>query len=316
MTQPSRRTIITIAGATGVVGRHLVRAAHERGYQVRILTRGASGEALAGTAPFIWSPTDGAVQASTVQALEGADVVVNLAGASLAGRLTKARKQRILQSRLDATHALVQAHRQCHNPPAVWVQASAIGYYGDCGEQSVTEQHPAASNWFLADVCQQWERAAMHVLDDPRMKVRLIIGRIGLVLAKDAPAWRLMLLPIKLGVGGALSDGKQWYAWIDADDLANGLLFLANKADATGVYNLTAPEPVRQGDLARKVARRLRRPSVLPAPAFVLRAALGEAADALLLASCKALPTNLLSENFSYTYDTVEAELTHLLDRN
>lgn len=314
MADQSHRKIITIAGATGVVGRHLVAAAQQHGYQIRILTRSTGNSDLADARPFIWDPASGRVQDSTIQALDGSDIIVNLAGASLAeGRLTESRKQRILQSRLDATNALIAAHRQCQNPPSVWVQASAIGYYGDCGDESVTEQHPAAANWFLADVCQQWERAAARVLDTSQRPFRLIIARIGLVLADDAPAWRAMLLPIKLGVGGALGDGKQWYAWIDAGDLADALLYLATKPDASGVYNLTAPEPVRQADLARKAAQRLRRPSLLPAPAFMLRAVLGEAADALLLASCKALPNNLLAENFPYKYATVDEELTHLL---
>lgn len=268
----------------------------------------------AGIETYQWQPSSDGEAPAVRQALEGASLLVNLAGASLgSGRLTPKRKRWILESRLDATSTLVRAFAQCDNPPPVWIQASAIGYYGTRGDEILTEQSAKGTPWFLADVCQQWEDAANIVKAQHGPLVRLIIARIGLVLAKDAPAWRAMLLPIKLGVGGPLGSGDQWYAWIDADDLARGFLFLAAQPDNEGVYNFTAPDPVRQSELARRAAGVVRRPSLLRTPRFVLRALLGEAADSLLLASAKAVPARLLNAGFTFERRTIEQEIDHLL---
>ena len=157
-------------------------------------------------------------------------------------------------------------------------------------------------------MCKAWESAARDANG-----ARLVISRTGLVLAKDAPAWQKMLLPIKLFVGGRFGDGEQWYPWIDADDLANAMLFLIENNESRGAYNLTAPEPVRQIDLVERAARRLGRPAIFPTPAPLLRLAIGEVADALLLPSAKAVPIKLQEDGFTFQHAHIESELDKLL---
>lgn len=306
---------LVIAGATGVVGRHLAARAQAEGRAVRVLSRG--GRSLPGAEVRRWDPAAGArgdevAVNELAAALDGAAAVVNLAGASIAeGRLGRAHRERVLGSRVEATRALVRARARCGAPPPVWLQASATGLYGDTGETDVTEASPAG-RMFLSEVCLRWEEAAREVLAQPTPP-RLVVLRLGIVFAKDAPAWEKMLLPIKLGAGGPLGSGRQWWAWIDADDLARAALFLLAREDASGAFNLTSPEPVRQRDLVAQAALLLHRPALLPAPAFALRLALGAVADELLLPSCRALPARLGELGFAFERGRVGQELVHLL---
>ena len=242
--------------------------------------------------------------------LSGAHAVINLAGASISkNRLSDEQKRKVLQSRVDSTKALVAAFERATEPPPIWFQASAVGYYGDRGDAVLTEESGPQESFFLSRVTQAWEDAAKAV----EAETRLVTGRFGLVLAKDAPAWQQFLLPIKLFVGGPLGDGRQWYAWIDVDDLARGILFLIENSEAQGVYNFTAPNPVRQTDFTRRAAAKLGRPAFVPAPAFALELLLGDLATALLLPSARALPTRLEAAGFTFERPTLEAELTKLL---
>ncbi len=310
--QQARPTLV-IAGASGVVGTHLVRQALGR-YDVRILTRRSNVQTPAGVTAVTWNPTaakeeDEAALLRVGEALSGAAALVNLAGASIAdGRLDEDHKRRVLESRVDSTATLLAAHKRSPAPPGVWLQGSATGYYGDAGEVELTEDAPPAEGFFLADVCKAWEAAA-----EDANGARLVIGRIGLVLAKDAPAWQKMLLPVKLFVGGRFGDGEQWYPWVDADDLARAMLFLVENDESEGAYNLTAPEPVRQIDLIERAARRLGRPAIFPTPAPLLRLALGEVADALLLPSAKVMPARLQAEGFVFQHAHIASELDKLL---
>ena len=307
----SQKPILVIAGASGVIGTHLIRAAGDR-YRIRTLTR-SSATKHEGATPMVWRPEaakegDRRALEALAEGLDGASALVNLAGASVAdGRLGEAHKRRVLESRVDSTRTLLHAHRLCPNPPPVWFQASATGYYGDAGEAALDENAPKDTGFFLAEVCDAWERAAGDANG-----ARLVIGRIGVVLAQDAPGWQKMLAPIRLGVGGPFGSGRQWWPWIDADDLVGAMLFLTRREESQGVYNLSAPEPVRQGDLARRAARRLHRPTV-SAPAFALRLATGGVADTVLLPSARALPTRLLNEGFTFERPDIESELDKLL---
>ena len=311
MEERARPTLV-IAGASGVVGQHLIRHALER-YDIRILTRRSNVKSPAGVMSVVWNPTaakegDETALERVGEALSGVAALINLAGASIAdGRLGEDHKRRVLESRVDSTATLLEAHKRSSAPPPVWLQGSATGYYGDAGERELTEDAPPAEDFFLADVCQAWESAAGDANG-----ARLIIGRTGLVLAKDAPAWQKMLLPIKLFVGGRFGDGEQWYPWVDADDLARAMLFLI-EGESRGVYNLTAPEPVRQIDLVERTARRLGRPAIFPTPAPLLRLAIGEVADALLLPSAKVVPAKLQEEGFTFQHTQIESELDKLL---
>ncbi|UCH27718.1 MAG: TIGR01777 family oxidoreductase [Trueperaceae bacterium] len=302
-----------LAGGSGFIGRHLIAAALPH-YHVILLTRRIDGGEPTGVRPLTWQPRaarekDEAALEQLAQALDGAHAVINLAGASIAkGRLGEAHQRRVTESRVDSTTTLLEAYRRAERPPKAWFQASAVGYYGDSGDSDLSEESAPGTD-ALARSCLAWEGAAAPLAEH----TRLIIGRIGLVLAKNAPAWRMYLAPIRLGLGGRLGSGRQWYAWIDAGDLTRAILYLLENETCQGVYNLTTPGPVRQLELSRKAATRLHRPALLPAPAFALRLALGGLADAALLGSIKALPLRLEADGFAFEHADIDSELDKLL---
>lgn len=309
-----KRPFIVIAGASGVVGRHLVAEALTR-YDVKVLTRKLDASEPKGSEAIVWNPqaakqNDEAELERLAAVLSGARAVVNLAGASIGeGRFNEAHKALVLSSRLESTETLSQAFLRAESKPNMWFQASAIGFYGDRGDELLTEASAAQEGFFLSDVSVAWEQAAAPIAEH----TRLVIGRLGVVLAKDAPAWQKMLLPIKLFVGGPLGSGQQWYAWIDADDVAKIMCYLIADSSSEGVFNLVSPNPVRQLDLAKAAAKELGRPAFMPVPGFALKIILGEAANYLLLTSAKVLPERLSSQSFAFDYPTIEAEMKHLL---
>lgn len=308
------RPVLVVSGASGLIGTHLIRAAEAR-YDLRLLTRDPdkAAENRPGRTWTVWDPAaassgdEGALGALT-EAVSGAHAVINLAGASVAeGRLDGAHRQRVVESRTRSAKALLLAQRRAAEPAKVWFQASATGFYGDRGDAALTETSPAGHGP-LVDICRVWEAAP-----EDAGGARLVVGRIGIVLARDASGWRKMVLPVKFFVGGPFGSGAQWYSWIDADDLAQAILFLVGQEGAAGVYNLTTPDPVRQGDLVRQTAARLGRPAFVRAPAFALRLALGGLADALILASAKVLPERLQREGFTFERPTFGQALDELL---
>ncbi|MDR9392454.1 MAG: TIGR01777 family oxidoreductase, partial [Trueperaceae bacterium] len=321
---PSARPRMIVAGGTGLVGRRLVAAAKDA-WDVVVLTRTVTGTEPEGARAVAWTPTaardgDEAHLTALAQLLSGADVVVNLAGASIAGgRFDAAHKRRILDSRVDATTTLATAVLRAASPPRTLFQTSASGIHGDRGDEVLDETSPPHPDDVLADVGVAWEEAARPV----EAVTRLVIGRIGIVFAPEAKAWRQMLLPIRAFVGGPLGSGRQWWPWIHAEDLIRAILFLvgppggAAEGDAdlppAGVYALTAPEPARQIDVARAAATRLRRPAFVPAPAFALRLALGGVADHLLLSSTHLRPARLQAEGFAFHYPTIDDAADALL---
>lgn len=308
------RPRIVIAGASGVIGRHLAAAASER-YDVVALTRRVTGPYPSWLTPVTWRPDaaragDEEMLSRLTSALESAVALVNLAGAPIAdGRLGRAHLGRVLESRVDATTTLVTATQRCRLPPAVMVQGSAVGIYGQRGDTVLEEDAEAGEGFVLAPVVEAWEAAAVPVT----ARVRLCVLRTGVVLAEDAPAWQQLLLPLRLGVGGRLGSGKQWLAWIDADDLAAAILYLIEHEECQGTFNGVAPEPARQRDLGRAAARRLRRPFWLPAPAWALRLGLGRLADVAVLQSARAVPSRLLACGFEFRRGTLDAALEFLL---
>lgn len=314
------KPLLVIAGSSGVIGNHLINTALSR-YDIRVLTRSVDPSRRGDVQQVSWNPkaakenNEQALQ-STGNALSGAHAIINLSGSSVAdGRLDKKHQQEVLESRVDSANTLLEAFKRSHNPPAIWFQASAVGYYGDRKEEVLDEGSPPQTGYFLSDISVAWENAAKpfeeFVFDK---EARLVTGRIGVVLAKDAPAWQKMLQPIKAWVGGPLGSGRQWYPWIDADDLARAILFLVENSSCQGAYNLTAPEAARQLELFRKAAKKLNRPGFTPAPAFALRLLLGKnAADALLLNSANVKPKRLLEAGFKFTYPTIDKALEKLL---
>lgn len=308
------RPRIVIAGASGVVGHHLVAAARQR-FDVTVLTRRVTGTEPNGASPASWQPDaarsgDEEALSRLTSTLEGAAALVNLAGSSLAaGRLGPAHLDRLLTSRVDSATTLVTALQRCRRPPEVMVQASATGYYGQRGDDVLDEEAGPDEDFVLAPVASATEAAAAPAA----ARSRLCVLRTGVVLAEDASAWQRLLMPIRLGFGGPLGPGTQWLSWIDADDLARVYLHAIEERSCDGTYNAVAPEPVRQRDLGRAAARRLHRPFWFPAPTWALRLALGRLADGALLQSARVVPSRLSAQGFTFRWGTLESALDKLL---
>jgi uncharacterized protein (TIGR01777 family) len=258
----------------------------------------------------VYAKWDGRTAEGWGRYVAGAGAVVNLAGANIAGgRWTPEYKDKILRSRLAAGEAVVEAFGAASSRPAVLVQASAVGYYGSRGDEELDES-AAAGDGFLAEVCRQWEASTAAVED---MGVRRVVVRSGLVLARDGGAFPRLVKPFRFFAGGPLGGGRQWFSWIHYDDEVAAISFLIEKDGAAGPYNLCAPGPVRNRDLARSVGRVLGRPAWWPTPRFALRLVLGEMADELLLASQRARPEKLLAAGFEFEHPGVEAALPALV---
>lgn len=298
---------ILISGGTGLVGRSLVRELTGAGHHCSVLSRDPDrhDEMAAGVTMHRWD-------ASSVEPLVGwvetADAVVHLSGESIGdGRWTAARKQRILGSRVDSTRAITAAVQQAKTPPTVFVQASAVGYYGPRGDEEVTEES-SPGNDFLAQVCKGWESASAE-LDGTG--VRRAVVRTGIVLTAQGGALPRMAMPFKLFAGGPAGSGRQWMPWIHLADEVAALQFVLETEDARGAFNLTAPNPVRNRQFSTALGKALKRPSLMPAPAFALRLALGEMAD-LILTGQRAIPRHLLDLGFTFRFPDLAAALSDI----
>ena len=299
---------ILVAGATGMVGSALVPALASGGHTVcRLVRRETRTEGgSAGAFDVAWDPVTGELGGAAV----GADAVVNLAGASIAGgRWTAERKRLLRASRVDTTRALVSAMGRMNAKPAVLISASAIGFYGDRGEEILDEASRAGSG-FLAAVAQDWETEALRA---ERFRTRVVITRFGIILARHAGALPKITLPFRFGVGGRISSGKQWMSWITLDDVVGILKFALLDATLGGQINVVAPEPVTNLIFTRELGKALSRPAIFPAPAFALKLAMGEMADELLLASQRVVPGMLLRTGYQFGSPQLAAALTKIL---
>jgi len=285
---------VLISGASGLVGTELIRQLKARGDEpVRLVRRPAvSSDELE------WDPTTLRLDAA---ALETIDAVVNLAGATT-GKLpwTKAYKLELIQSRINSTQTLVNAMNAASKKPKVFVSGSASGFYGDAGERVLTEADRVGAG-FLAELASKWEATATGV----DSSVRLVLIRTTMVLSRSKGALGRLLPLLKLGVGGPLGSGKQYWAWISVVDEAAAILHLIDTPNASGPFNLTAPEPATCKQLVDALGKALHRPTVVPVPAFALRLAFGEGADELLLCSQNMSPKRLLDSGFKFTHPTL-----------
>ncbi|HUE86034.1 MAG TPA: TIGR01777 family oxidoreductase [Vicinamibacterales bacterium] len=293
---------IVIAGGTGFLGRALQGRLRHLGHTVTTLTRRPRTRDQEQ-----WTPDGGT--GPWAAALDGADAVVNLAGEGIAdARWTAARKDALRSSRVLSTRSIVAAIRGAATPP-VLLNASGIGYYGDRGTEIVTEDTAAGTD-FLADLCVEWEREAGQAAPH----TRVVCLRNGLVMHPSGGALQKMLLPFRLGAGGRLGSGAQYLPWIHLDDWLDLIVRLMTTADARGAFNVTAPEPATNAEFTRALGRALRRPAVIPVPAFALRLALGELADTLLTGQ-RAVPARATNMGFPFRFNEIDPALRDLLRR-
>lgn len=296
---------IVLAGGTGFLGRPLARALVADRHDVAVLTRdGARNPPVEGARAVRWLPNG--QRGPWAAELDGADAVVNLAGASIAAKRWSAEQKRlILESRVFATRSLAEAIRSASTPPPVFVSGSAVGYYGPLGDQPAGEDTPAGSD-FLARVCVQWEAEAERAAS---AATRVVCVRTGLALEKDGGALPQMLPPFKFGVGGSIGSGRQYWPWIHRQDWVDLLRWILRMPAVSGPINASAPNPVTNAEFARALGHALHRPAFMPAPAFALRLLLGEMADALLLSGQRAVPTKAARLRFTFAYPNLDDAL-------
>ena len=293
---------ILVTGATGLVGSAVVPFLAGGDHEIARLGRSAPG-----AGDIRWDPDAGALEA---RALEGFDGVVHLAGENIAsGRWNAAKKRRIKESRVRGTRLLAETLAGLERPPRVLVSASAVGFYGDRGDEELTERSPAGSG-FLSDVCREWE-AATEAAEGKG--IRVVHARLGVVLSRDGGALGKMLTPFRLGAGGIVGNGRQYMSWITLDDTAAALGHLLATETASGPVNVVAPVPVTNREFTSTLGRVLRRPTVFPLPGFVARVVFGEMADALLLASTRVQPAGLLDSGYVFRHGSLEEGLRHVL---
>lgn len=292
---------ILVTGASGLIGSALTARLEERGDVVIPVGR------RPGKGGVAWDLEKGCFE---TEPLADIDAIVHLAGEPIEGRGMAAKRRRILESRVGGTELLARLVAQLDDPPAVVVSASAIGYYGDCGDEQLTEESPAGSD-FLADVCVHWEKAAAPMASS---ETRLVLARTGIVCTPVGGALAKMMLPVRLGLGGRLGSGRQWWSWISLEDEVGALIHLLD-TPVEGPVNLVAPNPVRNVEFVRAVAAELRRPAVAWVPALALRAVLGEMAAGLVLSSANVRPTRLETSGYRFSSPELSPALSDLLNR-
>lgn len=288
---------VAIAGATGLIGRALDDSLRASGARVLRVTRSPTG-----ADDVAWEPNAGRIDAAR---LEGVDAVVNFAGENVGARWTEERKRRIRDSRVNGTALIARTIAALARPPRVLVNGSAIGIYGDRGDE-VLDETSAPGDDFLARVAVDWEGAA-----EPARAagIRVAFARSGLVLAAHGGVLERMLLPFRLGVGGKLGSGRQWMSWITLDDEVRAVRLMLERDDVSGPLDLTTPNPVTAEEFAHTLARVLHRPAFFPVPRFALEALFGEMADGALLASQRAMPRALLALGFEFAHPRLDGAL-------
>lgn len=312
---------ITIAGGTGFIGTALTDLLVQSGHEIIILSRRGSQDyksLLASKQNPISLYWDGKNLGEWASAIELSDVVINLAGENIGGknilevatrRWTPERKEMLRQSRIASGKALMQAIQNSSSKPKIFIQASAVGYYGSHPDRDMDED-AASGNDFLAQLCVEWEHSTAEL---EQMGVRRVITRIaGVVMSLKGGSFPFILLPYRFFLGGPLGTGKQWISWIHLHDLVRAIAFLIEQPSANGPFNLCAPQTVTSQELSKVIGKVMNRPSFFPAPEFFFRLVFGEKAD-LLLASQKQIPKRLLALGFEYEYPTVERAIQNLL---
>lgn len=297
-----KQTTILIAGGSGLIGTRLSALLSDQGHSVRLLSRTPKS-----TAQYFWDPATGEIDPA---ALQGVDYVVNLAGAGIADkRWTKARKEELVQSRVQSAALLAREFKRMAERPKAYISASAIGYYGNTWETLVREDSPTADHSFMVDCCQQWEKAADQMTP---LGIRTVKFRIGVVMAKEGGALAEIVNPLRFGLGAYFGDGQAWWSWIHREDVCRAFAWAIENQQAEGVYNLVAPSPVRGKVLVKAIAKAMQQPAItLPAPAFVLRLIFGEM-SAVILNSNRVSADKLISAGFVFKWPELNAALSDI----
>ena len=295
---------VLISGGSGLVGSALTKSLRADGHSVFHFVR-PGGTAAPGDVR--WDPSQATVD---VPALEAFDAIVHLSGASISdGRWTDNRKKELRSSRVDSTRVLVDSLERLKQPPRVFVCASAIGYYGNRGDELLAESS-GYGNDFLALVCRAWEGEAARAA---ARGVRTVMARFGVILATQGGALPRMLMPFKLGLGGRLGSGKQWMSWIALEDVVQILRSAIADEKIQGPVNIVAPQPAQNAEFTRVLAGVLHRPAIFPAPAIALRLALGQMADGLLLSSQRVQPEKLVASGYKFRHESLQPALQAIL---
>lgn len=293
---------ILISGATGLVGSALRPYLESKGHQVYILHRGRS------SGSFYWQPEKGLIHLDDNIHL---DAVINLNGVNIGDKpWNKQRKQDIIDSRVNCTQLLAETIAKRTQSPSVFINASAIGFYGDTANTPVDETSTAGDN-FLSEIVTQWEAAAKAIEDSP---IRTAFIRSGVVLTPKGGALKKMLLPFKLGLGGKVGSGEQYMSWISLTDELRAIEFILNNTDISGPINLTAPQPVSNHTFTKALGSALNRPTIFPMPGFVVKAIFGEMGDLLLLGSNRVLPKVLEEHGFKFNHPDINSALSFEID--
>ena len=302
---------ILIVGASGLIGKHLIQLCLSLKWSITTFSYSNKKTAYP-INQLPWNPkfiiSDENINLELVNAMNEADVVINMAGSTVAkGRLGKKVKDSVLQSRIEATSALVRLFNQVENKDKVWIQMSGSSFYGSQADNEITETTTSAGNLFLADVSKAWEGAVDPIRDQVK---RLIILRMGLVIAKDSPAFQRIILPILLFSGGPLASGKQYWPWVHVDDVVHGMAYLIEHDSANGIFNIGSPNPETQLNFTKIVGKAYKRPVLFPnLPAWFLRLVAGNAINELVMPSQRMLPKHLLDIGYKFKYPNLKKAL-------
>jgi uncharacterized protein (TIGR01777 family) len=302
---------IVIAGGSGFIGSHLVKSLVSHGHQVTLLSRNpeaARDAAPAGVHVFRW---DGVNPSEWKETIDGADAVYNFSGASIAERWTTSHKRAIMETREKSTDALVGAIADARRKPSVFVNSSAVGYYGNVPEGDVTEQYPKGEG-FLAEVVDRWEKAARQA---EQYGVRVVTPRTGIVLGRGGGALEKLLIPFRLFVGGPFGSGNQGFPWVHIDDVVGAFSFALTEKSLAGPFNLAAPQPVTTREFCKAFGKALHRPSWAPVPGIALKLMLGEMAEETLLWGQRIIPKKLQEAGYTFKFAKLDEALGDIVAR-
>jgi len=296
---------ILVSGVSGPIGAALLPSLKAREYEVTRLVRGTARGAAIVDRHIPWDPA----KPISPESVSGFDAVIHLAGESIVGRWTEAKKKAIRDSRVLGTHNLAQALAQTKDKPHVFVSSSAIGYYGDRGDEVLNEESAPGTD-FLADVCREWEAATRAASD---AGIRTVQIRTGVVLSPQGGALGKMLTPFKMGVGGKIGSGRQWMSWIDVQDMAGAIHHILKTDLVQGPVNMVAPKPVTNAEFTRTLASVLSRPAIFPMPAFAVKLVFGEMGETVLLGSQRVEPARLVASGYPFRFTDLRASLQNTL---